>query len=144
MQSSGWSKANRTAFPAAGHLERYIHLLAKRHGKGSIASTMHFRVLVVGDRLGEAKGVLTGAGIKFVEKDRVGGVIVLSQLEFRVAHDHFAIFVMRSSFPTCITIFISSLAAMSASRLDTFESPRLDAGDAIGGATSFVVRMVES
>jgi hypothetical protein len=92
MQSSGGQKPIGPRFLLLGISNGQFNLLAKRNGKSSIASTMHFRVLVVGDRVGEAKGVLAGAGIELVKEHWVGGVIVLGEFQFRVAHNHFAIF----------------------------------------------------
>jgi hypothetical protein len=92
MQSGGGQKPIGPRFLLLGVSNGQFNLLVKRHGKSSIASTMHFRVLVVGDRVGEAKGVFAGAGIELVKEYRVGGVIVLGQFQFRVAHNHFAIF----------------------------------------------------
>jgi hypothetical protein len=92
MQSSGGQKPIGPRFLLLGISNGLFRLPAKRYRNDSIASTMHFRVLVVGDWVGEAKGVLASAGIELVKEHRVGGVIVLSKFEFRIAHNDFAIF----------------------------------------------------
>jgi hypothetical protein len=69
--------------------------ISRQEGKAldadlSVPGTVHFGVLAVGERIDEPEGVLTGAGVEFVQEHRIGGALFPRKFQLGIAENYFA------------------------------------------------------
>jgi hypothetical protein len=69
--------------------------VSRKEGKAlgahlSVPGTVHLGVLAVGERIDEPKGVLTVAGVEFVQEHRIGGALFPRKFQLGIAENYFA------------------------------------------------------